>query len=572
MALFGKKEKKKNQPKYLLKDFSRSLETEGYIKDDDLRNWVFGNLGRVVAIAPQNQWTKIDFTTAPGRSSGIYYSLMFQLRKWEYFVHRVDEWLEVSPVHAAYYQLTAKQKEELETKIKTSLASAAQAVSDLELLLHDRRKYQEFTTYFETKDEHSLKAVFIDQVDVHTGDISMRNIVARWPTLIIDFLKLPDEDIDPDVVRKKLDISKAEAVVLVTKNKLYQQWKQMFEPEIRTRLRRIEDLVRSRETSVEQYKEWIKPYIERYKLIKEGFEQPGRRKFLSTFFIPGGGHATSLSSVTLWAWREFTPGELKKPPGELPMRVKEIPPNDEWTMRELVFDKNKGLIVEYPWITKSWVDEQTNEILKDGWIRPDYSMYYSFFVIEFLRGIIRLADGTEIENGIWDVNTVLLSQNALWVKLLELRAKQEELERHINGLLGIPQAEEKRKVERIDIKNMRSEIKRMKDQLKKMKDNLKTIKPEDKKELGEDIKELEARIKSREDALKKKEEELPEMERYEEKKVKAWHLGPLRFFRGRGPYERNFDDRIGKVYLKYLASTRYAPIVGFIKEIIAMGE
>ncbi len=268
-------------------------------------------LGHALIASPYESHMTLDFTGPPGASSGIYYALAFQLGKWEHNVHKIDEWVEVSPVHAQFYQLTIKQKEDLENKIKSGLGSAAQAVADLELLLHDKRKYEEMLHYmgYESKvidgeeqidfsvdsddkkrkerekrvDNHSLKAMFIDQVDIHTGEgISMRSIVSRWPTLISDYQRMADEDMNPDKVKDKLGVSKAEGVVLVTKNKLFLEWKKLFLPEVKARYVRIMELVRSRRTSVEQYKEWLKPVIARHKLLKEGLGSAG--------VPPGPGH------------------------------------------------------------------------------------------------------------------------------------------------------------------------------------------------------------------------------------------------------------------------------------------
>lgn len=40
----------------------------------------------------------------------------------------------------------------------------------------------------------------------------------------------------------------------------------------------------------------------------------------------------------------------------------------------------------------------------------------------------------------------------------------------------------------------------------------------------------------------------------------------------RGPYEHDFDERITKVMAATMASTRYQPIIQFIKTKVRMGE
>lgn len=504
---------------FILDDFSRD-KINGKPKGD-VFNYSLKWLGHALVMMPFEQHTVIDFTGPPGCCSSLYYSLAFQLGKWEYMVQKADEWIEVSPVHAQYYQLTQKQKEELEGRIKAGLASAAQAVADMELLKHDQRRYLEFLNYFGweyanelkqgKRDEHSLKAVFIDQVDMHTGDgISMRSIVSRWPTLITDFMKLADSDTDPEKVKKKLEITKAEAVVLVTKNKLYQEWKKIFEPEMKTRFLRINELVKSREKSVEQYREWLKPVIARHKLIEEGLARPDEREKMRTFFIPTAGTATSLARIVLWTWKPFISPELYKG-GSEEQAKKPVDCYDEWTKRNLIFHKNHGLITKWPWITDEWIKKKKKEIYNSGWMN-ERNLYYSFFEITLDRSNTKSVTGEEIENGMFDVNSVFMSQNALFAKMLDLKAKQEEMNRHVDSLLGVGPKPVEGSVPEFN-KN---------DIMKPAKDFL-----------------------------------------------KYFSIG-FQFFK-RGPYERDFDERITKFYLAPVAVARYGPIIAFIKKKIGMG-
>ncbi len=542
MAKEGKRE-------FILKDFSRNP-IDGVLKNEKLRNVNVSKwLGHCLAVTPFEAHTVLDFTGAPGSVSGLYYSLVFQLRKWEYWVEKADEWIEVSPVHAQYFQLTHKQKEDLEARIKSGLASAAQSVADLELLMHDERKYREFLRYLgyrthreidEEKgskaevsppyydelnlgeddktrkkriDEHSLKAVFVDQVDIHTGEgISIRSIVSRWPTLIIDFLKLNDDDIVPEDVMKRLDISKAEAVVLVTKNKLYLEWKNIFCHDIVDRYRRISDLVKSRERSVEEYKEWLKPIIARHKLIEEGLSKPGIRSMARTSWIGVAGQAVSMASVDIWTWKPLTVPEFFKGGTErLARELSEakIDPYDEWTKRNLIFHPEDGLIVEYPWITDKWVQERKKDIFNNGWLAP-HKLYYNFLIINFSRTNIRSPTGSETEDGMFDVNAVLMSQNAMFVKLLELFAKKDEFNSYVDSLLGI------RKY------------------------------PEGKRLTFE------------------------EKGRGPVTKFFDYFSMPFQFMK-HGPYERDFDDRITNYYAAALAGGSYQPVVGFLKRKMGFG-
>ena len=555
----AKKEEEKG--KWLLKDLSRNKLRGDMPKDiADLtiagRPW----LGHVVVAGPFEARQAIDFTGPPGSVAGIYYSLTFQLGKWEYQVHKADEWIEVSPVHAQYYQLTQKQKEDLEGKIKQGLVSVSQSMADMELLMHDKRRYLEFLHYlgyrtpnelkkdkklekrekdehghhdkemdnlcfYEDKaddkeqqklkkeregriDNHSLKAVFIDQVDMHTGEgISMRSIVSRWPTLITDFMRMNDGDMDPTKVMNGLDVSKAEAVVLITKNKLYNEWKSLFGPEIKSRYMRINELVQAREASVEQYKEWLKPYIARHRLIEEGLARSDVRAKTTTSFITSGGVATSSANIVLYVWKDFIVPELYKSDAEMTaklMAFNKLEPDDKWTMKHLIFGKKWGLINEYPWITEEWVEKQKKEMQSNGWL-TQHKPYYSFFRINLDKTNIRMPTGEELENGVFDVNMFLMSQNAAFCKMLELKARQQEVENHIDKLLGV-------------------------------------YKPPEGKRSSHD-----------------------EDKTNPIKKFFDWFNIDMGFAK-HGPYERDFNDRIAKIYLARCAQERYAPILDFIKK------
>ncbi|MBI4174049.1 MAG: hypothetical protein HY517_00250 [Candidatus Aenigmarchaeota archaeon] len=555
-----KKKKEEKSGIWILEDLSRHpLRGDVLNKDLDNKSGPKGEwLGHVIAAGPFEAHVQLDFTGPPGSVSGIYYSLFFQLGKWEYLVQKRDEWIEVSPVHAQYYQLTQKQKEELEGRIKQGLVSVSQSVADMELLMHDRRRYHEFLHYLgyrtpselkkmdkklekqeeghqhvneemdeiclkedddederktreKRTDNHSLKAVFIDQVDMHTGEgISMRSIVSRWPTLITDFMRMSDDDMDPDKVKDNLQVSKAEAVVLITKNKLYQEWKRIFGPEIKNRYITINELAGARKKSVDEYKEWLKPFIARHRLIKEGLASPGNRGSMLTSFITTGGTATSSSKIKLWVWKDFLVPELYKGGSEDTGKLRlyeKLRPDDDWTMKHLIFNKKYGIVNRYPWITEEWVREKAKEMRdKDRWFTFQ-KPYYSFFEITLSKTNIRMPTGDEMEDGVFDINMFCMSENALFAKLLELKAEQEEMEQHVNKLLGVS-------------KPLRGTVPKY------------------------------YHAKEKENAVSKA-------------------LGKLSmsmsFAKNHGPYERDFADRLTKIYFARIAGERYGPIVNFIK-------
>jgi hypothetical protein len=499
--------------------------------------------GHALCILPFETFTSLNPTTPIGMTTGIMVSLSFQLKKWEYQSQKVEEWIEVNPSYAQYYQLTLKQRDELEREIKQGLASAAQSVADLELLKHDQRKYLEFLNYLgyedkgyhshtskltenpKLKDEHALKSVFIDQVDAHTGEgISMRSIVSRWPTLIVDFQSLDDNDIEVDKIKEKLDVSKAEAVVLSTKNRLYNEWKKLFVPEIKGRYERIVDLVRSRHASVEQYRNWLKPLVARHKLLAGGLENRSVRDSLRTSDIYQVGAATAVNALTFWAWRDFEPVEAFRHGGSEQLAKERaegnLDPYDEWSKKHLIFHPEHGLISSYPWITDKWAKNYYQRYIDNRWMYR-HKLYYSFLVIDFIRGSFRMPSGGEFDDSVFDINAIFMSQNVLYAKLLELEAKKADFNHYVDSLIGVRDPDC----------------------------------PICEHETG----------KSTAPSYEYKESPFEKINNV------LSDVGLNMAFFKQGPYERDFDERLTKLHLTGMASLRYQPIVRFIKDKVGYG-
>ena len=524
----------------------------GDVSSDDFEKF-FGPtgkyLGHAVCSQPYDQYTRINPTMPMGSVSGIWLSLNFQLKKWEYLgVYKAKEILEVTPTYAQYYQITLKQKEEIEAKIKDGLRSISQSISDLELVKHDERKYKEFLDYLhleydpETRtwndsdpkiakelkakrDEHTIRAMFVDLVDAHTGEsIAMRNIVSRWPTLITDFMRLTDEMIDVDEITKELNVTKAEGVVLATKNKLYNEWKKLFVPEIKSRYEKLSELIKSREFSIEQYRNWVKPHIARHKLVTEALEDSEGRKEFSSLFVWNPSQAMAYNKIITWAWRDYTAKEYFRAGGSEDVAIDSldggygaIKPFDAWTLKNLIFHKEHGLITKYNWITEKWVKEMAKKALDSKMYIPR-KLYYSFFQLVMEKSSIRLPSGEEFEDGDIFITTSFMSQNVLFCKILELFAQQNEFDNYVNDLLGL---RHNRNIESKDIKKYHKETKGI-------------------EKFSNEIMEALGKFGLSVQALKP------------------------------GPYEKDFFERISKVHLRGVAKDRYGPIVSFIKNKIGV--
>jgi hypothetical protein len=438
----------------------------------------------------------LDFTSKIGVTSGVFYGLVFQLPKWGFESFKIDESIQVSPVFQQYYQLTIQQKQQLEAQINQALTNISTAISSLELVMHDLRKYKEFMDYFamidkgkEAKDkkkgkelamqgEQSLKSIFIDQVDAHTDipniPVALRSIVTRWPTIIADFMRLEDEDVDPKKIAEKHKVSEAQGVVLATKNKLYKEWRdQLFRTTVKQRFETLVKMTEARKKSLDESKKALKPLIAKHMSIKESLEtEKGRSTFQRARFWRPDAQAISSDKMVLWAWKPFGPSEKYKATRELPLS--EIPAGKAgFTKKEIEQIKKedkdfKGIVKALPAepsvdnllrelrekIEKSYGVKITpkdiltarNQLLEkfeksaqglgswESWVFSPYFMFYEF---PMFRTVIRLPNGEEIENLFIDnLKGYMQTQNIVLCHYLELIARDKQLEQHINQMLG----------------------------------------------------------------------------------------------------------------------------------------
>ncbi len=537
-----KKEKvRKKREEYPLEQDEKDFLDGGGIVLDLLRNGHYPPtgypiLGEALIGAPENQDIVMDFTTVMGGCSNAYYSFVFQLPKWDYNVKKVDEWMDVSPVHADAYNLMVGQRQKIESAIKTGLISAAESVTHYELLSHDARRYREILDYFKEgqTDEHVLRSLFVDRVDAYTGEgYSMITMVKRWPTIITDFIRMDSDLDDINNIRKELDVTQAEATVLKTKNELYQEWKKLFLPVLKERYARIETMVKARKKSIEEYKKWLKPYVARHKLMEESPERKPSIAATDAYMVPGFGQAAMFSGVRLWVWRPFNPVEPGRPAHEAGLTKAgpfEIDPYDnfvrKWVKRieyrygvEIPEKKVRALIVGWTKITT----ENPRPFMDPT--RP----YYIFFDMVIMRSVIKTPPpaGSELENiMIKPMKTIIISQNVMLLHLLELWAIDQKFDREVNELIGAPELEEK----------LRKEIEEEFDPPKKKR-----------------IRRFDAASSF-----------------FAGTKAGVTKLKPVsKYFVRSGPYESNFKERVTKIYM-VTSGGIYQQMVDFWKDKIGV--
>ena len=529
--------------------------------------------GKAISLQPENNRISIDITTKLGEAQSILMGLLFTLGKDGFKVEKVMDEMEVSPSHAQYYALVMKQKQELENQIKTNMASLSNAIAELELLEHDLRKYKEFMDYFEELEEgkkegdkekikkamQTLKSIFIDQVDVHTGEgIALKLITPRWPTIIVDFMELDEKDVEPSQIAKKLNVTQAEGVVLATKNKLFLEWLKMFRETVENRYNRLKGLVEAKRKSIEEIKRNLRPLLFRYKSIKEiGESKEGRRKLLELSWLKPNALAVSLEITKFWAWRdfEFYYGEAYKPSkevseGRVPLLKSKLPKEfKEWFIKEYGVEEAKKTLISSPptgiepldfiafslifrlqeYYKKNFafnLNFTPKEILDireeffEDWKKYNYCTYFRIVECEALRVVMRMPNGTEYDDITFDLRAKLESCNITLLRYFELKAREKLMESYINELLG--ESKEGRKIEEI-------------------------------------IKEEYPALKG----FKKKEKEKFEFKVPET--FLTFFESKIPIFKPLGPYEVNFQDRLPEM-LTQVARTTFVPYMLYIKK------
>ncbi len=509
-----------------------------------------GGLFGEVLVSPAllDQIATLNPVTLEGQAEIIYNVFIYRVAKWQYNIEKADEFIKLTPTAPPAFAPLLSQKERLESHIKSGLASAAQAVADYELLKHDERKYREILDYFEMgkKDEHVLRALFVDRVDAYTGEgYSMISMAKRWPTIIGDFLKMKAEWRDVKTIREKLQVSQAEANVLKTKNELFLEWKRLFFPDVRERYVRIKNLLESRKRSIHEYREWLKPYLSRLKKIREEAEISSVASDITDVtklsFTPQGE-----VEAKLWFWKPIRPEEVGKP--VIVSGWGEIPVFDDWVKENLVLLEAKYDVVipekEIKQMIKNWetggrslYGKRFGEILT-MYPAPKIDRRFLYYFIIDLDYVCQYKKGSTgpmvIEDQYWHFHPFLISKNFLLFMLLELEYKKRKFEREIEKLIGV--TSEEKKIEKEVMEKWPGE-----------KEIEKKAKKGFFERWGDSWKQTKAGWSERKKRLKKM-------------------LKPLmRYFMKPGPYEINVGERISKAYGTYFGA-EVAGLRDLIKE------
>jgi hypothetical protein len=297
-------------------------------------------------------------------------------------------------------------------------------------------------------------------------------------------MRISDEDDDPVKIAEKYGFSEAEGVVLATKNKLYKEWRSLFKETVMSRYQHLKELVNARKRSIDEYRNMVKPYIMRHKMIKEMGETASGRSVLQGFsWWRPSTQAVSIDAAEYWIWKPFWPPEIHRPSlqyfkDKIPILKMPYPKDmkdaieDNWDIiKEKRYDKldtfPTGIepVDKWVWYLKDdmvkWYKEKFNyrsnlnvidvldvrKELNDMYTeygRWDWlpSPYFMCLELETFRVVVRNPDGTESETFILGdyprhpLMSPLDSQNVILLRLLELKLQQKELENYVTDMVG----------------------------------------------------------------------------------------------------------------------------------------
>jgi len=256
---------------------------------------------------------------------------------------------------------------------------------------------------------------------------------------------------DTKVIREKLSVTNVEANVLKTKNELFKEWKKLFFPDVRERYGRIKNLLDSRKRSVDEYREWLKPYLNKLKTIKEEAEIKDAASEITEItklsFTPQGE-----VNAKLWFWKPIRPEEMGKP--LVIQGWGEIPTFDDWVKEHLPALEAKYEVKMSEEEIRKFLDKcirghyrgmkrpELHMIYPAPWIDPRF-LYYFFIDLDYVCQYKKGSTGPMVvEDQYWHFHPFLISKNFLLFALLELEYKKKKFAEDIERLIGVKKIED----------------------------------------------------------------------------------------------------------------------------------
>ena len=239
-----------------------------------------------------------------------------------YNASRVEESIFVSPqsqLHDEFMQ----RKQQAEQRVNQTMQGFSDLLEEKHLLEHDIRKLRSRAEAFTDKDEALLKGDFVELVDganagsQQGGEAALKTLQERniYPTIVSDFMEMESvDDLKKASDREDgedgslADLPNNEKAVLRKKFSMYEKWKDLYGSEVNRRLDELKSQLQHIESSIEETRNRIEPYIRDVVMINN----MGENQHLIDNYYQWKGYASMIRQLKFICYKG-----LEKKHGEL---------------------------------------------------------------------------------------------------------------------------------------------------------------------------------------------------------------------------------------------------------------
>ncbi len=200
---------------------------------------------------------------------------------WGWSIEKTEEKIFVTPQSQTHQEFT-QRKRQAEQNVNQTLSGLSDLQEQKHMLEHDIRKLRSRAEAIREGNETQIKGDFIELVDGAGGggqqgdEASLKfyrdnNI---YPSIVADFNEMRSvEDLkepeDSELDHPRLyDLPANEKAILRKKYTMYEKWKDLYGSEVQRKLKDLKKQLRNTETSIEQTKKWLEPYVRDMKMIE----------------------------------------------------------------------------------------------------------------------------------------------------------------------------------------------------------------------------------------------------------------------------------------------------------------
>ena len=188
-----------------------------------------------------------------------------------YEVSKVEEEFEASAGGSYFGELGARASA-MQDRAMAILRQVNGVIKEIINLIYDLKEYEMRLGVYDHADpkkekdsnkrisaEHSLKSIWMDQVDVKTGLGSINNLTRGD----LQFVTLRDAFIQAKSIKDadKMDLNKRVRILLKKKLEEYFNWRGISEDELRKRFSIEKNYLKSQIDSLKLYTKWARPYL-----------------------------------------------------------------------------------------------------------------------------------------------------------------------------------------------------------------------------------------------------------------------------------------------------------------------